>query len=317
MNRTVQAFVKPAILGLAIGDALGVPVEFSARTALDTNPVTGFRGFGTHNQEPGTWSDDTSLTLCLMDALCTGVDYRCIADKFVAWRDQGLWTAHGVVFDMGVTTNRAIAALKLGEVPENAGPAKENSNGNGSLMRILPLAFYTISEAVEVRRKLAFDVSSMTHGHLRSKIACWFYCEIVRNIIHGHARAEAVNAAREVIEGWQLAANAGDEWQYFHRCSSAITAESRSAIKSTGYVIDSLEAALWCFLKAENFAEAVLLAVNLGNDTDSVGAITGGLAGCFWGEAGLPPAWVNGLAREGEIAALCGKFASAMESRLN
>ncbi|GAB4432130.1 MAG: hypothetical protein OHK0011_14950 [Turneriella sp.] len=179
--------ITGGLIGVAVADALGVPVEFSSRGELDDAPVTGYRAFGTHNQPAGTWSDDTSLTLCLAEALIEGAEDQRIAEKFVAWYEKGLWAAHGKVFDIGITTLQAIRNLKEPGAPELAGTMEESANGNGSLMRTLPLAFYTAHMELEDRRRWACEISGFTHGHPRAKIACWFYCEIARNILNGVA----------------------------------------------------------------------------------------------------------------------------------
>lgn len=312
MPITANDRILGGIFGVAIGDALGVPVEFQARASLVANPVTGYRAFGTYNQPAGTWSDDTSLTLCLLDALCDGIDFNRIAAKFIAWYDHALWTAGGKVFDIGITTRHAINALKLGSPPELAGPAEEESNGNGSLMRILPLAFYTANRPEEERRRHAFAISAITHGHPRAKIACWLYCEIARNLLQGMERFPAIDAAYSTVDAWQKAHGGNSQWHHFHRCTSKIVQTEREAIRSSGYVIDSLEAALWCLLKGNSFEDTVLMAVNLGKDTDTVGAIAGGLAGVLYGYGNIPPKLVDGLMKQAEIKNLCSLFSQTI-----
>ncbi len=302
--------ITGGLIGVAVADALGVPVEFSSRGELDDAPVTGYRVFGSHNQPAGTWSDDTSLTLCLAEALIEGAEYQRIAEKFVAWYEKGLWTAHGKVFDIGITTLQAIRNLKEPGAPEHAGPIEESANGNGSLMRILPVAIYTAKMELEERRRWALEISGFTHGHPRAKMACWFYCEIARNILNGMAAAAAIDTARAIVEAWQSAQGGNSQWSHFARCSSGIRYLRRDEIRSSGYVIDTLEAALWCLLQAETFAESVLLAVNLGSDTDTAAAVTGGLAGCLYGIEGIPAEWREGLVRYGDVLALAEKFAA-------
>lgn len=301
------------LIGVAVGDALGVPVEFRPRSVLDADLVTGYRAFGTHNQPAGTWSDDTSLTLCLADALCEGVDYRRIAAKFVAWYNEALWTAHGEVFDIGITTRQAIETLKSTSVPELAGPMEESANGNGSLMRILPLAYYSAALPADERRRLAFDISGMTHGHPRAKIACWLYCEIARHLLLGEGKSAAVELAWQTVDAWQASFGGNSEWQHFARCRASLADVQRTAIRSTGYVIDTLEAAIWCLLRGSNFRETVLMAVNLGNDTDTVAAVTGGLAGTFYGLGGAPPELVHGLARVNDLMDLAERFVACIK----
>ena len=312
LQENQQDRIIGGIFGVAISYALGVPVEFTSRASLDENPVTGYRAFGSHNQPAGTWSDDTSLTLCLMDALREDLDYNRIAETFIAWYDEALWTAGGKVFDVGITTRHAINALKLGTAPELAGPTEEEANGNGSLMRILPLAFYTAKMPEDLRRKYAFDISAMTHGHPRSKIACWLYCEIARNLLLGSNRPEAIDSAYKRVDAWQKTNGGNSQWHHFARCTSTIAGAIRDTIRSTGYVIDSLEAALYCMLKTNTFEEAMLMAVNFGNDTDTVGAITGGLVGTYYGVQEIPAHLQSGLRRSGDIQNLVRQFASSI-----
>ncbi len=310
---TQRERILGGIIGLAIGDALGVPVEFRPRAVLDADPVIGYRAFGTHNQPAGTWSDDTSLTLCLADALCDGVDYRRIAAKMIAGYDDALWTAHGKVFDIGITTRQAIGTLKSTQLPELAGPMEESANGNGSLMRILPLAFYSATLPTDERRRLAFDISGMTHGHPRAKIACWLYCEIARHLFMGEGKSEAIDLAWQTVDEWQASLGGNSEWQHFARCRSSLAHVEWAEIRSTGYVIDTLEAAIWCLLRGGDFRETVLLAVNLGDDTDTVAAVAGGLAGTLYGLGGAPPDLLHGLARVNDLMELAEKFSQSVE----
>jgi ADP-ribosylglycohydrolase len=150
--------ISSLLLGLAVGDALGVPVEFQSRGSFR---VTGMQGYGTHSQPPGTWSDDTSLTLCLADSIAHGFDLGGMARNFVMWHDEAAFTAHGAVFDIGISTARAINRLKAGVAPEKAGCAGVNENGNGSLMRIAPLVFYLADRPVAERFSITRAVSSV------------------------------------------------------------------------------------------------------------------------------------------------------------
>jgi len=178
--------IKSALLGVAVGDALGVPVEFLSRDEIKQQPVTGMQGYGTHNQPAGTFSDDASLTFCLAEALTKDFDLQEIANNFVKWCYNGYWSAHGDVFDIGIATRAAIERLARGEKPEYAGGFEIASNGNGSLMRILPLIFYIKYMPLEERYRITKQVSSITHGHIRSVIACFYYLEFARHILNGN-----------------------------------------------------------------------------------------------------------------------------------
>ncbi|MBL8019901.1 MAG: ADP-ribosylglycohydrolase family protein [Leptospirales bacterium] len=301
--------LEGTLIGIAIGDALGVPVEFRKRSELQANPVTDFTGFGTHDQPPGTWSDDTSLTLCLVEALLDGLDYGRIAQKFVSWRYNGYMTAHGETFDIGNATAQAIFRLRAGCEPTLAGDLDEHANGNGSLMRIAPIAFFTSSMELETRRRIVFDVAGITHGHPRSKFGCWLFTEFLRNIARGQSKEEALSVAHASIQSWVDAQGPGiTEWIHFARCTPLIQDLPMEEIKSTGYVVHTLEASLWCFLRSETFADAVLAAVNLGDDTDTTGAVAGAMAGAFYTTSTIPQRWIDQLAQMQMIRSLAERF---------
>lgn len=177
--------VLSTLLGLATGDALGVPVEFLPRSALTANPVTGMRAFGTHHQMAGTWSDDSSMAFCLADCLCKGYNLKDIADTFVLWYNHNLWTARGRVFDIGNATSASLHLVAKGRDPLLSGGTGENSNGNGSLMRTLPLIFYTRHLPMQQRWQVTREVSGITHAHIRSELACFICCEYALNLLDG------------------------------------------------------------------------------------------------------------------------------------
>lgn len=174
----------------AEGDALGVPVEFNSRQTIALNPVTDMIGYGTYNLPAGTWSDDSSLTFCLAEALIQHFDLNVIGQNFVKWMRENDWTPHGNVFDIRIATQNAIARLAHGKKPELAGGFNETDNGNGSLMRILPLLFYIYDKPIKERYELTKHVSSITHGHIRSVISCFYYLELARQIISGKDKFE-------------------------------------------------------------------------------------------------------------------------------
>lgn len=316
--------VKDALLGLAVGDALGVPVEFIDRAVLDLNPVTGMREFGSHNQPMGTWSDDSSLTLCLAEMLCGKFDLQDLARRFVDWRDCSYWTAHGQVFDVGIATSAAIHRLYQGVTPTLAGGDKENSNGNGSLMRILPLAFYLRDKTIAQRFDIVRDVSSLTHRHIRSVIACFIYIEYALQIIAGLDKLTAYKQMQQLVNNFLHTEPICSERELsvFHRILEnpigdyeivALADLGVDEIYSSGYVVNTLEASLWCINQTDNYRDAVLKAVNLGSDTDTTGAVTGGLAGLLYGTASIPEEWLRVLARRKDIEDLCNRLATKLE----
>ena len=243
-----------AVFGLAIGDALGVPYEFKNRGAFECTEMT---GYGTHGQPAGTWSDDTSMTIATAKSIkdnggkIVPVDIR---DNFVAWADDEDFNANGVGFDMGSTI---WVALSTGE-PQTG----ERSNGNGSLMRILPLAF------AECTDEEVMQVSAITHGHEISMHACVIYVRIARRLLAGES-------IHDIIPTLMYE-------EPFDRLRK-IDQLPEEKIESSGYVVHTLEAALWTLAKYDNFRDTVLAAVNLGDDTDTTAAVAGGLAGIVYG----------------------------------
>ena len=187
---TTISEIKSALLGVAVGDALGVPVEFNSRQTITQNPVTDMIGYGTYNLPPGTWSDDSSLTFCLAEALTQDFDLNTIGQNFVKWYQDDFWTPRGRVFDIGMATRQAIARLAKGEQPEFAGSFDETDNGNGSLMRILPLLFHVQDKPINERYEITKKVSSITHRHIRSVIACFYYLEFAKQIFEGKEKFE-------------------------------------------------------------------------------------------------------------------------------
>ncbi|MDY6802712.1 MAG: ADP-ribosylglycohydrolase family protein [Cyanobacteriota bacterium] len=304
--------ILSGLIGVCVGDALGVPVEFSSREKRRKKPVTEMTGYGTYRQPPGTWSDDASLTLCLAEALCEGFNLEAIARNFVRWYYEDYWTARGEVFDVGGTTSQAIFRLREGVPPTKAGGMGEFDNGNGSLMRILPLAFcYKTVDFPELIQRVHY-CSSMTHAHLRSQIACGIYISIAICLLEGLEPKVAYIEGIKRIKVIYSTPKYASEMHLFSRIlEGEIDSFPMKEISSDTYVLHSLEAALWCFLNASSYAEAVLKAVNLGGDTDTTAAITGGLAGIYYGIDNIPSDWIEVLARKDDIADLAERLEAA------
>jgi ADP-ribosyl-[dinitrogen reductase] hydrolase len=303
------------LMGLCVGDALGVPVEFTSRAERVQSPVTTMQGYGTWNQPPGTWSDDSSLTFCLAETLCRGYSLDAIANSFWRWYKAAYWTPRGQLFDIGNTTHAAIMRLKQGILPREAGGKIENTNGNGSLMRILPMAYchkiLTFSELIS----RVHDVSAITHAHTRSLMACGIYISIAVALLEG---ADPQTAYRQSLSKLETIYSQREyllEKPHFARIySGEISKLPVEEINSGGYVIDTLEAALWCLLNSSSYSQAVLTAVNLGGDTDTTAAVTGGLAGIYYGVENIPQEWINQIARKQDIVNLATRFAAAVYS---
>lgn len=251
--------MRSCIYGLAVGDALGVPYEFCERGTFE---CTGMVGDGTHGQPAGTWSDDTSMTLCICSSVkrLAYINTADIADMFRRWLECGDFTCDGRAFDVGTTCRKAITT---------GIPAKSYDGcGNGSLMRTAPLAMLNPIDA-----HMICDVSAITHAHPVAEWSCVALCDMLRTIYNTGTPAK------------------GDLWRrYGHIASRPV-----GAIKSDGYCEHTLEAALWCFLNTTSYADCVLTAVNLGDDTDTTAAVAGALAGVYYRFEAIPPKWIDQL----------------------
>ena len=272
--------IYDGIMGLIVGDAVGVPVEFRPR---DTFNVTDMIGYGTYNQPPGTWSDDSSMTLATVESMARlgAISPRDIMNNFARWLYENEFTPYEEVFDIGYTTRVAVSNYKAGIDPKFCGGKKINDNGNGSLMRILPLAFTNCNdETIDI-------ISSLTHAHDISKKACRIYIQIARQLLKGEKLENIIDdrpIKRPEFKTLPLLKKSG-----------------RADINSTGYVVYTLESALWCLLHSNSYRECILLAVNLGDDTDTVAAVAGGLAGIIYGRGGtdgIPEEWIRQIARK-------------------
>lgn len=305
--------VIDGLLGVAMGDALGVPFEFKRSYQMKADPATDMVGYGTHNQLAGTWSDDTSLTLCLAESLADGYDLVDMANKFIAWRFKNYWTARGKLFDIGRTTAVAIARLKSFleyNVPEALGRQKgegnDRENGNGSLMRILPLLFYIKGKSIKEQFDIIWEASALTHRHIRAAMSCLIYLKLGEYLIEGMEKIVAYEKMRTEVQAfWEVIAfDSAERMQFEKSVVHDIREVPRADLRSGGYVIEALEASLWCFLQKGSYSEAVLSVINLGHDTDTTGAITGGLAGLYYGVQHVPTRWLEVLARRDEIIKL-------------
>ncbi|UBS35695.1 ADP-ribosylglycohydrolase family protein [Collinsella aerofaciens] len=251
MTDRPKTTLRDCIYGLAVGDALGVPYEFRPR---GTFKCTDMIGYGTHGQPAGTWSDDTSMTLATCDSIreLGHIDTADMRDKFVRWIARGEYTIDGV-FDYGGTTARALHTGK--------GGSGERDNGNGSLMRIAPLAFTDATDN-EIR-----EVSAITHAHRTSTDACIIFVELMRNVMNGALPSRALH----------------------------LKGVPEQEIRSGGFVRDTLKAATWCFVNTTSYEDCVLVAVNLGDDTDTTAAVAGALAGTVYGIDAIPQEWTDAL----------------------
>jgi len=237
-----------------------------------------------------------------------------MGDRFARWMNEDLWTAHGDVFDMGGTTCTALMRIAKGTPADEAGGRHEDSNGNGSLMRILPAVLRFAGEPLESFSSRLEKVSAITHGHARSRMACVFYGLMVRQLMLGWQPNAALDSVRAEFTGWY---ERSPEFSRFnHILEDDLVSVPEGEIVSTGYVLHTLHASLWCLLTTENYRDYVLKAVNLGGDTDTTGCVAGGLAGVVYGMKSIPADWIQQLARKGDVDCLFHDFAELCEAAL-
>lgn len=307
----LQTKFRNGIYGVATGDALGTPVQFCSREELRKYPITGMKDDGTYRLPAGTWSDDTSMSLALAESLgrLNDINYEDIMGNFVKWNNCGKFTPDGKAFDQGYTCLTAIEnwlnRKKLGwpEKTVDCGLTKFKDNGNGSLMRILPIAFYIYAKYGKksyLHGDIVRNVSKLTHAHPISQFACEFYCNMIYQMLENPESSKNEifqNVKNVMLKIWKAPGLKNDKAELknvFDRLyDSDFDIVPDEEIQSSGYVVHSLEAAIWCFLKTNNYCECTLKAVNLGEDTDTIAAIAGGLAGVFYGE--IPKEWIDEL----------------------
>ena len=311
-----DTMMEDGIIGFAVADALGVPVEFYSRSRLDKHPCKDMIGFGSHLVPEGTWSDDTSMMLATMDSIIDNGLINCddVMNKFYMWLEYAKYTALNTNFDIGITTKKSILNYKTGIDPLLCGGKDIRDNGNGSLMRMLPVAYYlnenNLDEEQEVQ--MVNSVSSLTHAHEISCLGCKIYCDYVKQLLNGVDKKYALSHVCKNDYSKYYSDDAVNK--YSRILKGDIIELSRDDIKSTGYVVDTLEASLWSFLNTDSFEEAVISAVNLGGDTDTIGAITGSMAGIVYGKKEIPSRWLVKLKRKEYIEEISNNFVDVIKS---
>ena len=308
---------KDILLGTAIGDALGLPIQFLEREVIAKNPITTMEGLDQFNIPAGTWSDNTSLSFCLAESLCNGYDLNDIINKFTKWMYEDYWTPANETFDINYINYFAIVNLRNNGSPHVAGIDNKRGNRDGSLMRILPLVPYILNMEEENRFRIIKEISSLTHRHPRSILACIALCEFAIQYINLQSVEKAYQAMQQTILQLLKREMFIEENIPFKRLIGLSYEEFKNIelkdIHSTEYVIDTLEASLWCIFNTTSYKDAVLKAVNLGDDANTVGAITGGLAGIIYGYDTIPPEWLEVLAKKDDIIELANKLDSIMK----
>jgi ADP-ribosyl-[dinitrogen reductase] hydrolase len=289
---THQDRIAGGLIGLLVGDALGVPYEFHspeeipAESLIEYEPPAGF--MRSHAVMPGTYSDDGAQALCLLASLleCGRFDADDFAGRVVDWFSNGYCAVDNRVFDVGIQTSRAIRALRQGTPVLEAGPSEEQANGNGSLMRVLPLALWHLGTDAELVDDACLQ-SRVTHGHPRSQACCALYCLWARRILEGSADpwGDAVVSLRGLIDR---------DSALYAELEGPIKADGPPGGEGSGYVVDCLQSARFA-VQAGDFERVVRAAIRLGDDTDTTAAVAGGIAGLRDGLAAIPERWVKGL----------------------
>lgn len=305
-----QERYRGTLLGLAIGDALGMPLEFKIPGSF--TPVTGLTDGGRHNLKAGFWTDDTSMALCLTDSLltCQGYDVNDQMSRYTRWYRDGYLSSTEQSFDVGNTVRTALETYLETNQPYS-GPTHPRSAGNGSIMRLAPVVLaFALSPSRAI--KLAADSSRTTHGAEEAIDGCQYLAALLIGALQGQRKEQILsNQYSPLTTGWQtplspkIAGIAAGSYQK----------KNPPDIRGTGYVVDSLEAALWAFYHSSNFAEGALLAVNLGEDADTTGAVYGQLAGAFYGISDIPRDWLTLLHQKEYIQTQADKLLELAKSQ--
>jgi ADP-ribosyl-[dinitrogen reductase] hydrolase len=288
---------RGCLLGLAVGDAVGTAVEFHPRGTFE--PLTDMLGGGPFNLQPGQWTDDTSMALCLGTSLVEqgGFDPRDQMERYCRWADEGYLSSTGTCFDIGVTTISALDRFRhTGE--SYAGSTNPRRAGNGCIMRLAPIPMFFYPD-IEKAERYAAESSRTTHGATECIDASRLFARIICRALDGRPKNEVILGDRKSFVGAdRIEEIANGEYRR----------KAREEIRGSGYVVESLEAAMWCFGKTESFEQAILTAANLGDDADTTAAVCGQIAGAFYGESQIPPHWLERLAMRSEIDRLADKL---------
>lgn len=283
---------RGCLLGLAVGDAIGTTVEFKPRGSFA--PMTDIVGGGPFQLKAGEWTDDTSMALCLAASLLEkGFDLHDQITKYVKWYREGYMSSNGRCFDIGIATREALNRFIVSGNPES-GSTNPHSAGNGCIMRLAPVPIMYVGDSNKAAL-LSAEQSKTTHGAIECIESSRLFGEILVRALQGVDTKESV-----------LTQNTINRYKYSSPRIQAIAdgayfEDGSHQIKGTGYVVDSLEAALWCFYTTDNFKDAVLTAANLGDDADTTAAITGQIAGAYYGESSIPQSWLGKIVMANEI----------------
>lgn len=310
---------RDGIMGFIIGDALGVPLEFKKREYFIDNKVTDMVGNGTHNVPKGTWSDDSSMLIATISSIVDNkgnINYKDIMNNFMLWVEYSDFTPNNRTFGIGGTTLKSLKCYKYRnefkeyDNPINCGQKGFYDNGNGSLMRILPISYYCYYKKLKDDEiyELVKNISSLTHSHEISILGCYIYVLFTIKLLDGNNKE---NAYKYLIEyDYEKYFNEEIINYYKRIIDSDISKFTINEISSLGFVVDTLEAVIWCFMNNNNYKDCVIEAINLGNDTDTIGALVGGLSGIYYGN--LPNDWLNKIVRKDYLLDLCNKYSDIL-----
>jgi len=300
---------RGCLLGLAVGDAIGTTVEFMSRGSFE--PLTDMVGGGPFHLPVGAWTDDTSMALCLADSLIEhrGFSAHDQMKRYLDWWRHGFRSSTGKCFDIGQTTARALRHFEANGNPFS-GSTDLNTSGNGSLMRLAPIPMFYLGRGLPAAIAAAQDSSRTTHGSVLCLDACRLLCDLIFAALSGNSKHDLLfeDDYFDFLEVKPLAPKIQGIFKGDYR------EKTIDQISGSGYVVDCLEAACWCFLKTDNFRDAVLLAANLGDDADTTAAVVGQLAGAYYGEDGIPREWLMNLVMAEEIGALADRLRTTVHA---
>ncbi len=296
-----------SLTAVALGDALGVPVETESRDHLFENPVDTMIGHQKFDVPAGTWSDDTSLSIASLVSLAQGFNLHDLMKRFSQWYHFGEYTPFGKAFNVGKTTKKAIKRFDSGTAPELCGGTEEMDNGSGALIRLMPLAFYVLTDHRHDHfddhvASLVHRYTAITHRHPRSLVASGILINVIIRVIQNPNKYAMLRAITEALDYYREKPAFKDQVSYFEQLSSmSFLRQSSSQIKSSGYVVDTLNAVFWCLMNSEQYFVAVKRAVNLGNDADTIGSITSMLASLLYAPVTFPTNWLQDLKGRSQI----------------
>ncbi|MFY7794104.1 MAG: ADP-ribosylglycohydrolase family protein [Chitinophagaceae bacterium] len=298
---------KGSLMGFIIGDALGVPFKGLSRAEMTARPATGMTGFGTHHQPPGTWSHASSMMLCILENVIHHGNMHSLAKRLIRFYKEGYMSPHDQCFDIGTTNRKALDRCLGGIDLRVTGLDDPGSEDNGSLMRVVPYSF------VQKDRSLLVNFHGcLTHRGPLSQISSWLCHKFLNELLNGKEQHDAINAALKYFD-WEVRNYISDVYPRLQDVIGRISKPDfeslpASEISSSDRVVDTLEASIWCLLHSTDYRSAVLNAVNLGEETDTIAALTGGLAGAYYGQHSIPPEWIDALVRRQEVEMMIDGF---------